>query len=74
MNTELTYELYDYVLVDSDGRVLDTVRLTEREAFAKNQGFGLNHVSKRYILKRVFGPESTGSILIVPTGHTLGEE
>jgi hypothetical protein len=68
MNTELIYELCDYILVDGDGRVLDTARLTKREALAKNQAFGLNHVLKRYILKRVFGDEASGPILIVPKG------
>ena len=40
MNTELIYELRDYILVDGNGRVLDTARLTKREALAKNQAFG----------------------------------
>ena len=68
MNTELTYELHDYVLVDTNGKVYKTVKLTKQEAFDKNQGFGLNHISKRYILKRVFVDVETGPILIVPKG------
>jgi hypothetical protein len=68
MNTELTYELHDYVLVDNNGKAYETVKLTKREVFAKNQGFGLNHVSKRYILKREFKSDEPGPILIVPKG------
>jgi hypothetical protein len=68
MNTELTYELHDYVLVDNNGKTYQNVKLTKQEAFAKNQAFGLNHISKRYILKREFGPEETGPVLIVPKG------
>lgn len=68
MNTELTYELHDYVLVDGNGKVYETAKLTKREAEAKNQAFGLNHVFKRYVLKREFGNEESGPILIVPKG------
>ena len=32
MNTELTYELHDYVLVDGDGKVYETVKLTKKES------------------------------------------
>lgn len=68
MNTELTYELHDYILVDSDGKVHGTASLTKRESDTMNYAFGLNHVSKRYILKREFGPTESGPILIVPKG------
>ena len=68
MNTELTYELHDYVLVDSNGKVHQTVKLTASEMMSKNQAFGLNQISKRYILKREFVTEETGPVLIVPKG------
>ena len=68
MNTELTYELHDYILVDSEGKVLGTAILTKRESEMMNYAFGLNHVAKRYILKREFGDEESGPILIVPKG------
>ena len=68
MNTELTYELHDYVLVDNNGKTYQNVKLTKQEAFAKKQAFGLNHISKLYILKRVFVDVETGPILIVPNG------
>lgn len=68
MNTELTYELHDYVLVDSNGKVYENVKLTKKESDIKNYAFGLNHVSKRYILKREFKSDEPGPILIVPKG------
>ena len=67
MNTELTYELYDYILVDEIGKVHGTVQLTKRESETMNYAFGLNHVSKRYILKREFVDVESGPILIIPT-------
>ena len=68
MNTELTYELHDYILVDNNGKVHGSANLTKRESEMMNYAFGLNQVFKRYILRREFGPEESGPILIVPKG------
>jgi hypothetical protein len=68
MNTELTYKLHDYILVDNNGKVHGTAKLTKRESDTMNYAFGLNHVFKRYILKREFTDVESGPILIVPKG------
>jgi hypothetical protein len=41
--------VYNYILVDIHGNVLDNVELTDYEAGRKNYAFGLNHVRKSYV-------------------------
>lgn len=40
--------LYNYNLINVDGDILESVKLTEFEAKQKNYAFGLNHIPKSY--------------------------
>jgi hypothetical protein len=71
MNIELSYTTEEYVLIDFDQNILSEANLTKLEAQFKNFAFGVNHVNKRYKLKKEFNPKKkdnkpSGSRLILP--------